>query len=86
MGIQLVADAGIAFLVLLVVTALGIFKPWGKTSFGRKSLHIPDADGTKAISEVLPFGLKLFLAAIGLLAAVFVLVHLSGGGLGMHHR
>jgi hypothetical protein len=28
--------------------------------------------------------LKVFLAVIGLLVAVFITVHLSGGGLGLH--
>jgi len=34
LGTQLVTDAGAALLVLLVITALGVFKPWGRTGDG----------------------------------------------------
>src|SRR5882724_4406128 len=33
LGPQLVADAGLALLVLLVITALSVFKPWGKIRY-----------------------------------------------------
>jgi hypothetical protein len=85
-GVQLAAISAIALVVLLVVTALGIFKPWGKTTFGRSGRQSPGPAGPASISGGLPVGLRVFLAVIGLLVAVFIIVHLSGGGLGMHHR
>ncbi len=36
LGIQLVADAGLALLVLLLITTLSVFKPWGRTRYGRR--------------------------------------------------
>lgn len=85
-GVQLAAISAIALVLLLVVTALGIFKPWGKTSFGRKGGQSSEAAGSASISAGLPIGLRVFLAIIGLLVVVFIIAHLSGGGLGMHHR
>jgi hypothetical protein len=37
--IQLVADAGAALLVLIVATTLSVYKPWGRTPYGRRKLH-----------------------------------------------
>ena len=34
--IQLIADAGAALLVLLIVTTISVYKPWGRTSLGVK--------------------------------------------------
>jgi hypothetical protein len=36
LGRQLVLDAGLAVFVLLVITTLSIYKPWGRTRFGRR--------------------------------------------------
>ena len=35
LGVQLVADSGLGLVVLLVITALGVYKPWGMTRSGR---------------------------------------------------
>ena len=32
--IQLIADAGAAFLVLLITTTISVYKPWGRTPYG----------------------------------------------------
>ena len=37
--IQMVAVAGAALLVLLVTTALSVYKPRGRTRYGRRKLH-----------------------------------------------
>ena len=37
--IQLVADAGLALLVLLAVSTLAVYKPWGRTGYGRRKQH-----------------------------------------------
>ena len=36
LGTQLVADAALATLLLLVVTILSVYKPWGRTRYGRR--------------------------------------------------
>jgi hypothetical protein len=40
LGIQLAADAGAAIVVLLVVTALGVYKPRGVTPYGRRRQNV----------------------------------------------
>lgn len=35
-GAQLVGDAGLAVLVLLVTTTLSVYKPWGRTRYGQR--------------------------------------------------
>jgi|SRR5579863_3128043 len=76
-GTQLVGDAGLAILVLLMVTTISVYKPWGLTRYGiRKAPQRPDSET--------PLGLKIFLAVIGGIAAMgFVLMHVAGGG---HHH
>ena len=75
-GIQLVGDAGLAILVLLMVTTISVYKPWGLTPYGlRKVPQRPESET--------PLGLKIFLAAIGGIAAMgFLLMHVAGG----HHH
>lgn len=36
LGTQLIVDAGLGLLVLLVTTVLSIYKPWGRTRHGRR--------------------------------------------------
>jgi hypothetical protein len=102
LGIQLVGDAGGAVLVLLVTTILGIYKPWGRTPYGRRKQQQErheTREGTPASSPAafsvadreptgdgLPLGFKIFLAVVGVIVAAFVVLHLAGGGLGSHGR
>lgn len=39
--IQLLADAAAALFVLLLVTTLSVYKPWGMTAYGRRQLSQP---------------------------------------------
>jgi len=95
LGIQLVGDAGLAVLVLLVITILGVYKPWGRTRYGRRMQQEKAADGTltrhagrgadnEPSGDRLSPGLKVFLAVAGVIVVLFVVLHLAGGGLGSH--
>jgi hypothetical protein len=77
-GIQLAWDAALAVLVLLLITILSVYKPWGLTSYGRRRLpQRPEVET--------PFGLKVFLAAVGVIVLVgFVVSHHGSHGLGSH--
>ena len=77
LGMQLVGDAGLAILVLLMVTTISVYKPWGLTPYGlRRVPQRPDSET--------PLGLKIFLAVIGGIAAMgVVVIHVAGGG---HHH
>jgi hypothetical protein len=79
LGNQLVFDASLAVVVLLVITTLSVFKPWGKTRYGRR---VDEQTTTRR----LPAGLTLFLAVIGVLVLGFLVVHLLGGGHADHGR
>jgi hypothetical protein len=100
LGTQLVGDAGLALVVLIVIATLGIYKPWGRTRYGLSKLEQERAAGlrrapiftTPALSDVdnetigtrLPLGFKIFLAVVGAIVAIFVIVHLAGGDLAGH--
>ncbi len=74
LGTQLVVDAGLALAVLIGITVLSVFKPWGPTQYGQRSQP----------AESLPTGFKVFLATAAALATAFILIHLAGGGLHPH--
>jgi hypothetical protein len=80
LGPQLVGDAGLAVLVLLVTTTLSVYKPWGRTRYGRRMQQQEQGD-VPVIAMSL--GLRILLAIIGVIVAAFVVLHLAGGGL--HH-
>ena len=80
--IQLVADAGAALMALLVATALSVYKPWGMTSYGRRSgaaATALDRETTAARSWPL-----LWLLGLMVVVALFVILHLTSGGFGRH--
>lgn len=83
MRIQLVADAVAAVVVLLVATALSVFKPQGLTRFGRNQNFSTDANGQISSPRwVRVFGIILIVV----LVAAFLIKHLASGGLGHHMR
>ncbi|HVU15466.1 MAG TPA: hypothetical protein VHD32_00965 [Candidatus Didemnitutus sp.] len=75
LGFHLARDAGLGLLVLLVITALSIFKPWGRTRFGQASRRAEAQPAAR-----LPAGLKVFLAIAAALAVGLALLHHLGGG------
>jgi len=82
--IQLVADAGAALFVLLVTTALSVYKPWGLTAYGlRKQDEETAAWRPPAIRRPAPLGKYVLIVITGLVVMV-VLVHLLGGRLHGH--
>ncbi len=93
-GTQLVGDAGAAILVLLGITILAIFKPWGVTAYGRRKqrLEKPESDASEALNDggeaanvPIPIGLKIFLAVGAVLVTAFVVLHLTGHGMQHGH-
>jgi hypothetical protein len=75
---QLVGDACAALFVLLVTTALSVYKPWGMTSYGlRRQNEVPSS------RRVAPWGRYVLLGIVGLVLLV-LLSHLAGIGLHGH--
>ena len=77
---QLVVDASLAVLVLLVTTTLSIYKPWGLTEIGRRERS--GATASRAGAErTSPLKIVLIVAlALGTL----VIVHILKGGMSHH--
>ena len=80
---ELVRAPSLAIVLLLVVTTLGVYKPWGLTRYGQrkqqerlKAQHQPEYKT--------PLGVRIFYAVIGVLALLFVVMHLTGHGFGGH--
>jgi hypothetical protein len=79
--IQLVANAVAPMLVLLVITAISVYKPWGCIELfqrKRRSTLVSGASSTMGRTT------KLVLIGTAVLLLLFVIMHLMGGGLGMH--
>lgn len=76
-GVQLVVDASLAVVLLVVATILSVFKPWGLTRHGQRV-----RDETKPAAG-LSTSAKVSLAAVFLLIATIAILHLTGRGL--HH-
>lgn len=88
LGPQLVGDSGLALLVLFVITTLSVFKPWGRTSYGRRVQQEGGAIlGSVPSDTRVPVGLKIFAAVLGVAVLGFgVMKHLASGGFGNHHH
>jgi hypothetical protein len=90
--IQLVVDAALALVALLVATALGVYKPRGLTPYGRRkheeertvSQPVPAAAAREEVRGRQPRW--VFVAKIVAIHVVvlFVILHLTGRGLGGH--
>jgi hypothetical protein len=81
LGTQLVADATLAVVTLLVTTTLSVYKPWGTTRYGGRERRLEQRDDINAVG--LSVVRKIVIAIIGLIVAAFIVLHLAGGG--MHH-
>lgn len=76
---ELVRAPSLAILLLLVVTTLGVYKPWGLTRYGRSKQQERRKVQQQPDDET-PLGVKIFFAVIGVLVIVFVVLHLTGHG------
>lgn len=92
-------DAALAIVVLLAITALAVYKPWGRTRYGRRKqqqemcavlaktqVPTPVVIGTPETKpgDGLALSLKVFLLIAAIIALIFIVSHLAGGGLGRH--
>jgi hypothetical protein len=81
LGPQLVGDAGLAVLTLLVTTTLSVYKPWGLTAYGHRQQQW--REGSDTADRSLSVGGKILFAIIGLILTGIIALHLAGRGL--HH-
>ena len=80
---ELVRAPSLAILLLLVVTTLGVYKPWGLTRYGQRQQQERRKVQQQPDKET-PLGVKIFFAVIGVLVLVFVVLHLTGLGFESH--
>jgi len=96
--IQLVIHAGGGLLVLLAATVLSVYKPWGMTPYGRRNQHerprvtlavLPsDPESGVVPGVVSDIRAPSWVYFVGFhaagLALLFLVMHLTGGGLRSH--
>lgn len=77
--IDLIAKAGAAILVLLAITTISVYKPWGKIPYRQhdKNQQKIVGDEKKSLSFYLLIGLISLIV-------IFIIMHLFGGGMGRH--
>jgi hypothetical protein len=75
-GIQLLADAGLAAVLLTGITVIAIYKPWGSTPFAKGAPAVRAPGGER-------WSLRILVGAIIAFVVAFVTLHLSGRSL--HH-
>lgn len=80
---ELVRAPGLALLVLLVITALGVYKPWGPTALGLRKQRKGRAMQQQS-PHYTPMGVKIFFAAIVMFVLAFIVLHVSGHGFDTH--
>jgi hypothetical protein len=71
--IRVLADAGAAIFVLLAITTVSVYKPWGKIQFG---ISLPRFKPTTKN----PWGLYLLIGFIAVFI-LFIIIHLLQGGM-----
>ncbi len=81
---QLLVHSAGGLLLLLSITTLSVFKPWGLTRYGRRELPKSRSVPPLPKSEMTGAGLKILLAVIGVILASFLVLHLASGGFGHH--
>ena len=83
--IQLIADAGAAMLILLIATTLSVYKPWGVTPYGLRRLQEQQKRASNRRQTIKKsWLLYILIGLICLVILMFIILHLTGGGLGNH--
>lgn len=85
--IQLIVHAVGGLLVLLAATALSIYKPWGRTPYGRRMQREAASVGPglhRTSTADRRWGIYVIVGVVGLVLLFLVVHHLSGGG-ARHH-
>lgn len=80
---QLMADAAAALVVLLAITTISMYKPWGRARYGLSENY---GLNIKVQAEITTKKSWEFYMMIGLtgLVMLFIIKHLLGGGMGGH--
>lgn len=75
-----VGHSGGGLLVLIAISALSVYKPWGKTRYGLDKKDLSTESGSKTVlSDGKPWKLYI-LIAVSFVVMVFLILHLASGG------
>jgi hypothetical protein len=77
---QLVVDAAAAIILLLVTTALSVYKPWGMIAWA-----MPIASDASGAVGRTPVGFRAFALIVAVFVARILAIHIAGGGMHHHH-
>lgn len=79
LGIQLIADAGAAMLILLIATTLSVYKPWGVTPYGLRRLQEQQKRASNRRQTIKKSWLLYILTGlICLVILMFIILHHTG--------
>ncbi len=74
---QIIADAGAAFLVLLGITTISVYKPWGRIQYVLQKNYKQEIQTLKTTNKK-PLGKYMLMGLVGLIL-LFIIMHLLGG-------
>lgn len=82
LGMSLLNKAVAAFVVLLFITIISVYKPWGQTPYGLRKQKGLNTGTLNKIPAQKKFSWKYFL--IGLFILIFIIRHLAGPHMSGH--
>lgn len=82
--VQLVVDAAGATGVLLLLTMLSMYKPWGLTRYRWRQQRIATREAAVRTRRDRGAWGRRILIGLGVLVLLVIVIHLMGGGLGHH--
>lgn len=78
--VQILANAGAAFLLLLAIITISVFKPWGKTKFASQT-----QEGATHQTAAANRSLKTYLILATIVLLIFIILkHVFSGGMAHH--
>lgn len=81
-GMQLLVHSAGGLLVLLVITTLSVFKPWGRTSYGLQEGQKQSSGSQLPGQKTAGIRFKAIFIVVGVIVAIFLMLHLAQGGHG----
>jgi hypothetical protein len=79
---RIIGDAGAGLLLLLTITTISVYKPWGKTQYDLLNVQ-PHTRNGMIISTKKSWKSFVLLGIISLIL-LFIIMHLLSGGMGHH--
>lgn len=82
--INLIAKAGAAVLVLVVITTISVYKPWGRINNAWMDYRKQQTPNQNKFAIMKKSGKFYLLIVLVILIALIIIKHIFGGGMGHH--